>query len=130
MHFADFLADQVGWVEDQQGSEEQGEYAHRDVDEEDPVPGVVVGDPAAQGGADDGRHHHAHAVKRHGHALLLAREAFHQDGLGDGLKRPSARALQHAEEDQQAEARRHAAEEGTHGEDDDAGHVEPLAPEQ
>ncbi len=76
-----------------------------------------------------GRYDHAHAVHRHRHALLLARKAFHQDGLRNGLQRAAAEPLQHAEEDEQAERGRHAAEQAADGEEADADHVKALAPD-
>ena len=126
---AQAFANQVGRVEDQERGHQDGEGAHGNVDEEDPSPGVVVGNPAAQRGADDGRHDHAHAVDRHRHALFFLGEAFHQNRLRNGLQRATSRALEDAEEDQQAEAGSHAAQEGAGGEDDHTGHIETLAAE-
>ena len=124
------LPDQVRRIEDHRRRQCEREDADRDVDEEDPAPGVVVGDPAAQRRPDHRRHDHAHAVERHRDALLFAREALDQNGLGDRLQRSAAQALQHAKEDQRAERRRHAAEQRTDGEDADARHVEALPAEQ
>ena len=78
--------------------------ADRDVEEEDPAPGVVVDDPAADGGAEHGRDDDGHAVNREGHAALLRREGVGEDGLLAGLEAAAGRALQDAEEDQHAEA--------------------------
>ena len=41
-------------VVDEAIGEEEGEQADGDVDEEDPAPVVVVGDPSAEDGADGG----------------------------------------------------------------------------
>ena len=82
------LANQIGRVLDQRDRHQDGHHADRHIDEENPAPRKTVGDPAAERGADDGRDHHAHAVNGHRHALLFAREAFHQDGLRNGLKPP------------------------------------------
>ena len=102
----------------------------RNVDQEDPAPSVVVGDPAAQRRPHHGREHHAHAVHRHRHALLFARKSFAQDGLRNRLQRAAAQALQHAAQDQDGKAGRQAAHRGAGGEQQHAAHVKSLAAEQ
>jgi hypothetical protein len=103
------FAEQIGRIEDQQRSQQQGTNAHRNVDQENPAPGVVVGDPSAERRAHHGREHHAHAVHRHGDALLFTWKRFAQDGLRNGLQRAAAQALQHAAQNQYGKAGRQAA---------------------
>ena len=75
--------------------------AHRDIEEEDPAPRVVVGDPAADGRPDGGRHHHGHAINSESDTALFRREGIGQDCALAGLQAPAGRALNDAEEDQQ-----------------------------
>ena len=84
---------------------EEREQADRHVDEKDPAPAEIVGDPAAERGPDGGRDDHGHAVNGEGHAALFAGKRVGEDGLFAGLQSAAARALQHAEEDQHAQAR-------------------------
>ena len=86
------------------------EQADRHVDEEDPVPVEVVGDPAAEGGADGGRADDRHAVEGEGLAALFDGEGVGEDGLLAGGEAASAEALQDAGDDEQRQRVREAAE--------------------
>ncbi len=114
----------------QGAGEREGQEAHGDVDEEDPVPAEVVRDPPAQHRPDDGRQHHAHAVDGHRLPPLLVGEGLHEDGLGDGLQAATTEPLEHAEEDQPAQRGCDAAEQRGDREDRHAGEVEPLPPHE
>src|SRR5208337_1493571 len=114
-------------IGDERGGHKDGEDSDGNVDEEDPAPGVVVCDPAAQSGSDDGRSDDAHAIDGHGHALLFARKALDEDGLGDGLQAAAARSLQDAEEHQQGQAGGKAAEQRADDENEHTTHVEAFA---
>src|SRR3974390_154730 len=102
--FALRVAGKMRWVVNQGRGKKDGDQANGDVDEENPAPGVIVGDPAAERRPDDWRDHDTHAVNRHRHALFFTGEALDEDGLGDGLQPPSPCSLQNPEEDQQREA--------------------------
>src|ERR1700691_3566582 len=52
-----------GRIFNQPVGEEQRQDADRNVDVEDPVPGVIVGDPSAQGWPDGGRQHRDQSVQ-------------------------------------------------------------------
>ena len=123
-------AHQVRRVVHQGARQEQRQDAHGDVDEEDPSPGVVVGDPAAQGRADDRRHDDAHAVGGHGQALLGPRETLDQDRLARRLQRPAARPLEMRKNTSHPRLGARPHSERPHREEDHAGHVEPLAAEE
>jgi hypothetical protein len=82
------------------GDEDEGEDADGDVDVEDPAPGEVVGDPAAEGGTDGGCEDGDEAVEREGLAALLGLEGVGHDGLGHGLQAAAAGSLHDAEEKQ------------------------------
>ena len=90
--------------------QEERQHADRQIDEEDPVPVVVVGDPAAERGADGGRHHDGHAVHREGHAAFFRRKRIGQDGLFGRLQTSAAGALQDAGDDEHRQAGRDAAQ--------------------
>ena len=93
---------QVGRIFHHPLSEKQRKNANRDVDEEDPVPAVVIGNPTADGRADGRRDHHRHAVYGEAQAALVRRESIGENGLLAGRESTSAGALQDAEEYQQA----------------------------
>jgi hypothetical protein len=90
--------------------EEEGEDADGDVDVEDPAPGEVVGDPAAEGGADGRGENGDEAVESEGLAALLGLEGVGHDGLGHGLQAAAAGSLKDAEEKQHGQRKSRAAE--------------------
>ena len=126
---AEFLADalEVGRVFNDAAGENDGENADGDIEEEDPAPAIVVGDPAADGGPDGGCHHDGHPVEGERDAAFFRREGIGQDGALAGLQAPTRRALKDAEEDQQRERTGETATERKNGESDDTAHVEALA---
>src|SRR5215467_1855434 len=114
----------------QQRGQQQRENADRNVDVKNPAPGKIVGDPAAEPGADGRRDDHRNAIHGEGHAALFERKGVVQDGLLARLQSAAAHSLQNAEQDQHAEARSEPAEKAAHREKSDAGHVKALAAEQ
>src|ERR1700710_1747141 len=62
---------EVRWVFDHAVAEVERDEPDGDVDEEDPVPVEVVGDPAAEGGADGGGDNDGHAVDGEGLATFF-----------------------------------------------------------
>ena len=79
---------------------EEGEHAHRQVDQEDPVPGIVLGQPAAQQRPDQRPHDETEAEDRHRFAALFRGVQRHQDDLADRDQRGSEHALQEPEDHQ------------------------------
>jgi hypothetical protein len=61
-------------IVDQARDQNERQNADRNIDEEDPAPGEVVGDPAAQRGADGGREHGDQAIERKGLPALVRLE--------------------------------------------------------
>ncbi len=118
----------VRWVDDEVADHQQRENPHRQIDVEDPAPGVVVGDPAAQRRPQDGRDDNAQAECRHRRAMLFGRESFQQHRLRQRLQASTAEALQHAKEDQRLQAGRHTAEQRTDGEAGNAQHQHAPPP--
>ncbi len=117
-------------VDDEDRRHEDRNDPDGDVDEKDPVPRPVVGDPAPQERPDDGPDHDADPEDRHGRPVLMPREALQQDGLRDRLQRAPGESLEDAEEDQCPQAPGGAAEKGAEGEQADGDEQEALAPEE
>src|SRR5262249_51200241 len=80
-----FEAAQIGWIFDKAANQKPGEQANRQIDEENPAPGIVEGDPTAEGWPDGWRHDRRDAIQREGQATLLGRKGVGQNGLGHGL---------------------------------------------
>src|SRR5690242_2496351 len=80
-------------------NQEQGRDADRHIDEEDPVPGHVVGDPASDGGTDRRRNDHRNAIERKSLRTLLRRKRVGQDRLLARHHAATAESLENAEED-------------------------------
>ena len=97
---------------------QHGDDADRQVDVEDPAPGVAVGDPAAEGRADRRADHHAEAEEAVGEPQLLGREGLDQDRLRGREHGAAAGALDEAEDHQLPEVGGVAAEERGDGEQD------------
>ena len=96
----------VGRVVDEAADEDDGEDADGDIDVEGVAPTEGVGEPAAEGGAEDRGDDDSQAVGGHGHGPFGGRKALEQDGLRKRLQRAAARALEHAgqQNDRQATA--------------------------
>ncbi len=71
----------------------EGKDADRDIDEENPAPGEVIGDPSAKSGPDCGSGDYGDAVNREGHAALGGRKSIGEYGLFAGLQSASTHAL-------------------------------------
>src|SRR5207248_3975779 len=65
---------QIWRIFDQPMSEKQRQNADRDVDEEDPVPAIVIGNPASYSGANGWRDHDRHAINGEAEPTLGGRE--------------------------------------------------------
>ena len=69
------------------------ENAERHVDEKDPMPGIIVGDPAADGRTDGRRHDDGDAVDGERLRTLLRREGIGQHRLLAGRHAAAAETL-------------------------------------
>ena len=105
------------------------QQADRQVDVENPAPGIIVGDPAAERRADDGRYDDRQRKCRHCHAAFGGRKTFQQDRLGNRHHRAAAGALQDARQNQHRQVQRHPAQHGRKREHRDAGDEHPFASE-
>src|SRR6202023_211687 len=77
----------------------------RDVDVEDPVPAVVVREPAANSRTNRGRQDGNETVKREGQSAFAGLERVGHDGLRHGLQSASAGTLQDAKQQQESQRR-------------------------
>ena len=90
----------VGRVEQEKLGHDDGSDADRDVDVEDPAPGIAVRKPAAEHWPEHGRDHDAEPPKSHGLAAVLGTKRFEQNRLRNGLQATSAGPLKDSEKDQ------------------------------
>ncbi len=95
-----------------------GKYQDPDghVDQEDPSPTVLVGDPSPERRADNRRDEGRQAKERHRNALLFPGEGVQQHALAAGLQTAARQALDNAKQDKLTEAAGHPAQCGTEGE--------------
>ena len=123
-----FSADEIRRIVHDPVDQEHADHADGHVDVEHPRPGVLVGEPAAQGRAHGRRQHRAEAEE--GSIAVPCSsggEALPQDGLRDGDDHAAAGALDRAEQDHQRHRAREPAGHRGDGEQDDARQVEALA---
>ena len=85
-------------------------HADRRVDQKAPLPGEIVGQPAAERRPDHRRHHHGDAEHRKGLAALRRRKRIGQDRLRDRHHAAAAETLQDAEQQQRIQVRRKPAQ--------------------
>src|SRR5207237_10813017 len=109
-----------------------GERQHADgkVDEEDPAPRVVEGNPSAERRSERRREHRRDAIEREREAALFRRKRVCQDRLRHRLEAPSSHALQDAKYQQQREARRETTEQRAQREDRETSGEEALSAER
>ena len=108
---------------------DHGDDADRQVDQEHPVPGIIVGEPGAQRRAHDRPEHHADAPDRHRRAALLERIGVEQHRLRQRHQRGAGHALQQAEQHHLLDVLRQRAQERGDGEAGDADDEQLLAAE-
>ena len=116
-------------VKDELFDHPQGNQAARDVDVENPAPGIIFGEPAAHDRSHHGRQDNAHHISRHGRATLVGRKTFHQNRLRNRLQRAAARALHDGRENQEGKIWRPAARQRCRRENADARHQKPFPSE-
>src|SRR4029077_5703867 len=114
-------------VLDQTRGQQQRQDPDRNVDEENPAPGVVVGNPPAEGGSNRGPHHHRNSVYGKSHSTFGGREGIRENGLLTRLQTAAADSLQNPENNEGGKVGRKTAQKGTHGEQGDAAHIKALA---
>ena len=102
------LVAKILWVLHHEPAEEERQGPDRKIDVKDPTPGILVGDPASEGWAEDWSDQGGNAKKSLRGALLLGGKAIEQDGLAGRLESTASETLQDAKKDQLTEARRHA----------------------
>ena len=101
----------------------------RQVDEEDPAPGEVVDEPAAEDRAEDRPEQHRHADDRHHAADAVRAGGLREDRHAERHQHAAAEALQDAEGDQRARPPGEAGEHRAADEEGDRDHVQALGAE-
>src|ERR1035441_3965063 len=91
---------EIGRILDNALCQHQREDADGHVDEEDPVPAVVIRDPTAKSWTDCRSDDDGYAIHGECHAALLGRKRVSEDCLFAGPESATACTLQDAEEDQ------------------------------
>ncbi len=124
------LRDRGRRLAQQERDQRHREQADRTVDQKAPVPGDIVGQPAAERRPDHRRDHHGDAEQREGLAALFRREGSRQDRLRDRHHAAAAEALQDAEQQQRLQIPGKSAQHRAHGEQRQADQEEALAAEQ
>ena len=124
---APLAAAEFGRVLNQTRRQQQGENPHRDVNEENPTPAEIVGDPSAQRWTDGRSHHHRSAVNRKGHTPFCGSERVGKNRLFAGLETASPRTLHDPEDDEHGQVGSESAESRTDRKQRNASHIEPLA---
>ena len=109
------------------GDEDEGQDADGNVDEENPAPGEIVSDIAAERGADGGSEHGDQAVEREGLPALVGLKGISHDGLRHGLHAAAERALQYPAEEEDGQGGRRATKKAGDGEAGDAKDEEVAA---
>ena len=93
------LFHKVGGIAHQAGTGPEGDEADGEINEEDPAPGVLIGDPAAKGGAEDGGDERGDAEEGLRGALFFGWKGIEKNALAAGLKAAASEALEHAKKD-------------------------------
>ena len=96
--FAELDAFHIRGIGDQKIRQAQREDADGNVDVENPAPGKIVGDPAAERGPDGGCDDYGHAVNGESHATFGRLESIGEDRLLARLQAAAGGSLQDAEE--------------------------------
>jgi hypothetical protein len=84
----------------QPGGQAESENRHGDVDVEDPPPGDVVDDQAADDGTEDRPQQHRNADHSHHAPDAIRAGGLHEQAHPDGHDHPAAEALEDPEHDQ------------------------------
>src|SRR5689334_2409782 len=87
-------------IDDEAVHQEERQDADGKIEVEDPAPIVVVGDPSAERGAENGSEQDADAIGGHGVTVALFGERLEENRLSERLKAAAGQALQYAEDDQ------------------------------
>ena len=103
----------------------RGDDAGNDVDQEQPVPGPGLGDPAADHRPDRRRQHGHDAGHRGGDRMQADRKQQEDGGEHRGDQRAAGKTLKHAEADQRRKTAAEGAADRGEGEEADRGDEQP-----
>src|SRR5258708_33011750 len=100
LRFAQLTALEVWRILNEPRCQQERKNADGDINEENPAPAEVVGDPTPERGTNGRSHNHGHAIDGKCHAALGGRKGISEDGLLARLQAAAARTLKNAEDDQ------------------------------
>ncbi len=100
---------------------------HRNVQEEQPPPTVVICNPTTHRGTDRWSHDYCHSIYGERHTSFFWREGICENRLLTRLQSAASRPLDHAAKHKDAERRRQPAKERSQRKQKYAAHVETLA---
>src|ERR1700691_6021852 len=103
--FAELASFKKGWILNEPRGQQNRNDPDRNIDEKNPAPGEVVGDPSAERRPNRRCGDYSNAINRESHAPLLRFKSIGEDGLFAGLQPGSAGALQHAANDENCQVR-------------------------
>ena len=119
----------IGRIPEHDARQEHTDDADRNVDVEDPAPGVIISDPSSGRRPEHGRHQDCHGVKRHRHTAFLGGEAVGENRLNRGLQPSAGKSLRNPEQHEDAERRRKSTGGGEDREQQDGEKIVVFASE-
>src|SRR5439155_1166095 len=105
-----------------------GKHSNRNIDVEDPTPGIVVRQPTSQNRAKHWRHHNAQTPYAHRLSLLSRRKGFKHHGLRDRLQNTTGESLDDPESNKPGQAGSEATEKRSRCESNYSGHQQTFPP--
>src|SRR5580704_12226496 len=101
-----YFASELGRVGDEPASQNQRQNPNRNINEENPTPAPVVGDPSPERRPDHRCRHNGHAIQSKCRGPFLRRKCVHKNRLLDRSQPAASNSLQHTKKDEQSEGRR------------------------
>src|SRR5258706_4759784 len=99
LRFAQLTALEVWRILNEPRRQKERKNADGDINEENPAPAKVVGDPTSERGTNGRSHDHRHAIDGECHAALRGRKSIGENGLLARLQAAAARNLKNSEDD-------------------------------
>src|ERR1700758_4220655 len=124
--FSQLAALEVRRILNQPRGQQDGQNPDRNIDEENPPPAEIVGDPTPESRTDRGRGNDRHSINRKRHTSFGWRKSIGQYGLFARLQSTTANSLKNPANDQNSQIGCETAHKGTDREKRPAAHVEVL----
>src|SRR5258705_5862759 len=101
--FSELAPLEVRRILNQPRGQQDGQNPDRDINEENPAPAEIVGDPPAESGTNRRRGNDRHSINRKRHASLGWRKSIGQYGLFARLQSSAANSLKNPANDQDSQ---------------------------